>query len=56
MIWLLYPHLGRPQFIEPADVFEAAQSAGLRHITTVEVAADWDGAQLANPSVYQARR
>ncbi|WP_179235701.1 DUF3052 family protein [Streptomyces sp. CS113] len=56
MIWLLYPHLRCPQYIEPADVLEAAQAAGLRHITTVKVATDWDGAQLANPFAYQARR
>jgi hypothetical protein len=46
-IWLLTPKRGRPGYVEPSDVAEAAPTAGLSLTSSVSVGTDWAGARLA---------
>ncbi|MQS13674.1 DUF3052 domain-containing protein [Streptomyces kaniharaensis] len=46
-IWLLTPKSGRGGYIEPGDVQDSAQAAGLSHARSVSVAPDWNGTRLA---------
>lgn len=47
-IWLLSPKAGRDGHVRPAEVQEAADTAGLRVMSTVSLAADWTGTRLAS--------
>ncbi|MEV7927345.1 DUF3052 domain-containing protein [Kitasatospora sp. NPDC088779] len=49
MIWLLTPKPGRDGYIEPSDVNEAAQTAGLASTKAISAAADWTGIRLIAP-------
>lgn len=49
IIWLMVPKTGRDGYIEPSDVSEAAQTAGLSQTKSVSVAKDWSGARLVAP-------
>ncbi|WP_371517430.1 DUF3052 domain-containing protein [Kitasatospora sp. NBC_01300] len=49
MIWLLTPKSGREGYIEPSDVNEAAQTAGLASTKAISAAADWTGIRLITP-------
>ncbi|MEV7355656.1 MULTISPECIES: DUF3052 domain-containing protein [unclassified Kitasatospora] len=49
MIWLLTPKPGRGGYIEPSDVNEAAQTAGLASTKAISAAADWTGIRLIAP-------
>ncbi|MER8100087.1 DUF3052 domain-containing protein [Kitasatospora sp. NPDC094016] len=49
MIWLLTPKSGRDGYIEPSDVNEAAQTAGLASTKAISAAADWIGTRLIAP-------
>ncbi|MFJ7276603.1 DUF3052 domain-containing protein [Kitasatospora sp. NPDC098663] len=49
VIWLLTPKSGRDGYLEPSDVNEAAQTAGLSQTKSVSVAKDWAGARLIAP-------
>ncbi|MBO0656822.1 MULTISPECIES: DUF3052 domain-containing protein [Streptomyces] len=49
VIWLLIPKTGRDGYVEPSDVSEAAQTAGLSQTKSVSVAKDWSGARLVAP-------
>lgn len=46
VIWLLTPRRGRPNYVEPSDVSEAADIAGLSRTSMVTVGQDWTGARL----------
>ncbi|KPI34159.1 Protein of unknown function DUF3052 [Actinobacteria bacterium OV450] len=46
IIWMLTPKAGRDGYIEPSDVSEAAQTAGLSQTKPVSVAKDWTGARF----------
>ena len=49
-IWLLCPKVGRPGAVDPADVAEAAQIAGLATTsTTAGVSKDWSATRLVAP-------
>ncbi|MFJ3220332.1 DUF3052 domain-containing protein [Kitasatospora sp. NPDC086801] len=48
-IWLLTPKSGRDGYIEPSDVNEAAQTAGLASTKAISAAADWTGIRLIAP-------
>jgi DUF3052 family protein len=48
MIWLLTPKRGRPGYVEPSDISEAAPTAGLSQTSLLPVARDWTGARLAS--------
>ncbi|MFG3053553.1 DUF3052 domain-containing protein [Kitasatospora sp. NPDC048239] len=49
IIWLLTPKSGRDGYLEPGDVSEAAQTAGLSQTKSVSVAEGWAGARLVAP-------
>ena len=45
-IWLLTPKRGRDDYVEPADIAEAASIAGLSQTSVTPLAADWSGTRL----------
>ncbi len=55
-IWLLTPKSGRPGHVEPADVIEAAPTAGLAQTSTVSAGPDWTAVKLAAPKGTRAPR
>ncbi|MCX2179638.1 MULTISPECIES: DUF3052 domain-containing protein [unclassified Streptomyces] len=48
-IWLLTPKTGRDGYIEPSDINDAAQTAGLTQSKSISVAKDWVGTRLGTP-------
>ena len=48
-IWLLTPKTGRDGYIEPSDINEAAQTAGLSQTKSFNAAKDWTGSRLVTP-------
>lgn len=48
-ILLLTPKTGRDGYIEPSDVNDAAQTAGLSQTKSVSVGKDWNGSRLLTP-------
>jgi hypothetical protein len=46
VIWVLTPKPGRPGHVQPADVEEAARTAGLQATSAVSAAANWSGFRL----------
>ncbi len=48
-IWLMTPKVGRPRSVEPADVAEAAEIAGLATTITAGVSKDWAATRLVAP-------
>jgi hypothetical protein len=49
VIWLLTPKVGRPSAVDPADIAEAAQVAGLATTSTAGVSKDWAATRLVAP-------
>jgi Protein of unknown function (DUF3052) len=49
IIWLMTPKTGRDGYVEPSDISEAAQTAGLSQTKSVSVAKDWAGARMVAP-------
>jgi hypothetical protein len=49
VVWLLTPKTGRAGHVEPADIAEAAPTAGLQQTSTVNAANDWQGTRLVSP-------
>ncbi|MBE9404139.1 DUF3052 domain-containing protein [Brachybacterium sp. p3-SID1565] len=47
-IWLLSPKAGRDGHVSPAEVQEAAETAGLRVMSSMSLAKDWTGTRLAS--------
>ena len=47
VVWLLTPKAGREDHVSPADVQDAAPTAGLHVTTTARVSADWSVTRLA---------
>ncbi|KUL53586.1 hypothetical protein ADL22_03660 [Streptomyces sp. NRRL F-4489] len=48
-IWLLTPKTGRGGYIEPSDINEAAQTAGLSQTRSINAGKDWTGSRLISP-------
>lgn len=48
-IWLLTPKIGRPGYVDPADLTEGANSAGLALTTAVDVSPDWQAHKVVRP-------
>jgi hypothetical protein len=48
-IWLLTPKTGRDGYIEPSDIQDAAQTAGLSQTKSISVGKDWLGTKMASP-------
>jgi hypothetical protein len=46
VIWLLTPKRGRPGYVEPSDIAEAASVAGLSQTSITQVSPEWAGARL----------
>lgn len=49
VVWLLTPKPGRDGHVEPEDITEAAQTAGLRQTSTISAGAQWQGTRLVAP-------
>ncbi len=49
VVWLLTPKPGRAGHIEPEDITEAAQTAGLRQTSTISAGENWQGTRLVAP-------
>lgn len=49
VVWLLTPKPGRDGHIEPEDITEAAQTAGLRQTSTISAGSQWQGTRLVAP-------
>jgi len=48
-VWLMTPKTGRPGYVEPSEIGEAAQTAGLAQTSTVNAGKDWTGNRLVTP-------
>jgi hypothetical protein len=48
-IWLLTPKAGRDGHVEPSDIGEAAQTAGLSQTSSISAAREWSGTRLVTP-------
>lgn len=53
-IWLLTPKIGRPGYVEPAELSEGARTAGMTLTSAVEVSPDWQARKVVRPKA--ARR
>lgn len=49
MVWLLTPKVGRHNAVDPADIAEAAQVAGLATTSTAGVSKEWSATRLVAP-------
>ncbi|MGW4028171.1 DUF3052 domain-containing protein [Streptomyces sp. NPDC004838] len=49
VIWLLTPKTGRDGYVEPSDISEAAQTAGLSQTKSINAAKEWSGSRLVAP-------
>ncbi|AUG77053.1 hypothetical protein CFP65_2208 [Kitasatospora sp. MMS16-BH015] len=54
LVWLLTPKTGRDGHVEPHEIAEAAQTAGLSQTSSVSVAKDWAGTRLASPKAAKS--
>lgn len=48
-IWLLTPKVGRPGYVDPTDLAEAALTAGLALANPASVSEDWQAHKLVRP-------
>jgi len=55
VIWLLTPKTGRDGYVEPSEIIEATQTAGLAQ-TTSFAAGVWTAAKLVRPRTSRVRR
>jgi hypothetical protein len=49
VVWLMTPKPGRPGHVTPADIADAAPTAGLAVTRTVSASRDWQGTRLVTP-------
>lgn len=56
VIWVLTPKTGRPGYVEPSEIAEAAPTAGLAQTSNISVSDDWAGARLVAPKAARSRR
>jgi hypothetical protein len=56
VIWLLTPRRGRPGYVEPSDIAEAAPTAGLSQTSMATVGANWTGTRLVTRRSRPAER
>jgi hypothetical protein len=54
LVWLLTPKTGRTGHVEPSDIADAAQTAGLAQTIAVAVSKDWSAVRLATPKAAKA--
>jgi hypothetical protein len=55
-VWLLTPKVGRDGHVDPADVADAAPTAGFSTTTTLSVAPEWSATKLVSPRNARSRR
>nr|WP_239105904.1 DUF3052 domain-containing protein [Streptomyces sp. SID8014] len=55
-VWLLTPKTGRDGYIEPSDINEAAQTAGLAQTKSINAGKDWTGSRLVTPKGAKSKR
>ncbi|MFF2651999.1 DUF3052 domain-containing protein [Streptomyces sp. NPDC058045] len=55
-VWLLTPKTGRDGYVEPSDINEAAQTAGLTQTKSMSAGKDWSGSRLATPKAAAKKR
>ncbi|GAA4921234.1 DUF3052 domain-containing protein [Streptomyces coeruleoprunus] len=55
-IWLMTPKTGRDGYIEPSDINEAAQTAGLSQTRSINAGKDWAGSRLVSPKAAKSKR
>ncbi|WEH42050.1 DUF3052 domain-containing protein [Streptomyces sp. NBC_01218] len=55
-VWLMTPKTGRDGYVEPSDVSDAAQTAGLSQTKSISVGKDWTGTRLVTPKTARAKR
>ncbi|MFG2222027.1 DUF3052 domain-containing protein [Streptomyces sp. NPDC050161] len=48
-VWLLTPKTGRDGYVEPSDINDAAQTAGLSQTRSINAGKDWSGSRLVTP-------
>ena len=56
VVWVLTPKAGRAGHVEPSEISESAQTAGLQQTSTVNAGKDWSAARLVTPRAVRARR
>lgn len=49
VIWLLTPKVGREGHVDPADIAEAATTAGFSQTSTVAASKDWAATRMVRP-------
>jgi hypothetical protein len=49
VVWLMTPKTGRDGYVEPSDINEAAQTAGLSQTKSINAGKDWSGSRLVTP-------
>lgn len=53
-VWLMTPKTGREGYVEPSEIGEAAQTAGLAQTSTVNAGKDWSGSRLVTPKAARS--
>ncbi|GAA3489667.1 MULTISPECIES: DUF3052 domain-containing protein [Streptomyces] len=53
-VWLMTPKTGRDGYVEPSDINEAAQTAGLSQTKSVNAGKDWTGSRLVSPKAAKS--
>lgn len=48
-IWLFTPKIGRPGYVEPSELVEGAEVAGLTLTSAVDVSEDWQATKVVRP-------
>lgn len=56
VIWLLTPKAGRDGHVEPADIDEAAPTAGLASTRSTSASPEWSGTRLVAPKASRAKQ
>lgn len=49
VVWLMTPKVGRAGHVDPADISEAAITAGLAQTSTANLSGEWSGSKLVRP-------
>ncbi|MEU1435036.1 DUF3052 domain-containing protein [Streptomyces sp. NPDC005775] len=55
-VWLMTPKTGRDGYVEPSDINEAAQTAGLAQTKSISAGKDWTGSRLVTPKAARTKR
>ncbi|MFB8267801.1 DUF3052 domain-containing protein [Streptomyces sp. NPDC055955] len=55
-VLLLTPKTGRDGYVEPSDINEAAQTAGLSQTKSINAGKDWAGSRLVTPKAAAKKR